>query len=146
MQRLQIVFAALVTACAAGQWRSQPADRPLSLSELASRDLTVAGDARQPGLARAFSEALAREGFHVVAHPPAHEQLEVTLSLAQTADATVAVATLRSDGFFVDEARAPFDGDGATAATLARTLAVSQNMGDFVRNSGTPQQEGLTGH
>ncbi len=129
------VFTTLVTACMAGQWRSKPAERPLSRSELASRNLTVADGEHHPGLCHAFSLALATEGFTVVAHPPYHEELEVTLSVARAAEAAVAVATLRSDGFFVDEARAPLDGNDATAAALARTLAVSQGVADFVRNT-----------
>jgi len=139
------VFAALVTACTVGQWRSTPAERRLSRAELASRDLTVADGGSQPGLRQSVSQALAREGFTVVAHPPYHEELEVTLSVARTAEAAVAVATLRSDGFFVDETRAPLDGNDATAAALARTLAVSRGMADFVRNGGTPQQKDLAG-
>lgn len=140
-----ISFAALATACAVGQWRSKPADRPLSRSELSSRNLTVGDVGRQPGLDQAFSRALAREGFTVVAHLPYHEDLEVTLSVTRTAEAAVALATLRSDGFFVDEARASFDGNDTTATALARALAVSQGMADFVRNSGTPQQATFSG-
>ncbi len=55
------------------------------------------------------------------------------------------MATLRSDGFFIDETHAPFDGTDAAVATLARTLAVSQGTADFVRNSGTPQQKSFSG-
>jgi hypothetical protein len=55
----------------------------------------------------------------------------------------VLVATLRSDGFFVDEARAPDDQRDALSQ-LARSLAQSQGMASFVRNSGTPQQAGQT--
>jgi N-formylglutamate amidohydrolase len=139
------VFAALFTACAVGQWHSVPAVRPLSRSELASRDLTIADGGLHPALRQEFSQALAAEGFTIVAHPPYHEELEVTLNVVRTAEAAVAVATLRSDGFFVDEARAPLEGNDSTAAALARTLAVSQSMADFVRNSGTPQQKSLSG-
>ena len=114
---------------------------PLSRVELASRDLTVADGGSDPALRQAFSLALAREGFTVVSHPPYHEQLEVTRSVERT----VAVATLRSDGFFVEEARATLDGNDATAAKLARTLAFSQGMADFVRNSGTPRQTTFSG-
>ena len=88
----------------------EAAEVPLSRVELASRDLTVADGGSDPALRQAFSLALAREGFTVVSHPPYHEQLEVTLSVERT----VAVATLRSDGFFVEEARATLDGNDAT--------------------------------
>jgi hypothetical protein len=89
--------------------------------------------------------ALDKQGFAVVAHPPYHEDLEVKLSIARAPEGAVAVATLRSDGFFIDEARASLDGTDAAVATLARTLAVSEGMADFVRNSGTPQQKALSG-
>ncbi len=144
-KRSPLVTALLVTACTVGQWRSRPAETPLSRGELASRNLTVADSGPDPALRQAFSLALAREGFTVVAHPPYHEELEVTLSVARTAETAVAVATLRSDGFFVDEVRATLDGNDVTAAALARTLAVSQGMADFVRNSGTPQQMNFSG-
>ena len=80
----------------------------------------------------------------MVAHPPYHEDLEVTLSVARKPEGAVALATLRSDGFFIEEAQAPLDGIDAADA-LARTLAGSQGMADFVRNSGTPQQNSLSG-
>ena len=137
-------FVALTAACAVGQWRSRPAETPLTRSELSSRNLTVVDDARGPVLYRAFARALAREGFTVVAHPPYHEDLEVTLGVAPKPEGAVALATLRSDGFFIEEAQAPLDGVD-TADALARTLAVSQGMADFVRNSGTPQQHSLSG-
>ena len=57
-------------------------------------------------------------------------QLEATLS-REGADQ---VATLRSDGWFVDEAV------GRSMEALAQTLAVSQRVADFIRNSGLPQQ------
>jgi len=44
------------------------------------------------------------------------------------------VATLRSDGWFVDEAV------GTDLDALAETLALSQRVADFIRNSGLPQQ------
>jgi len=138
-----IALAALAAACAAGRWRSRPAGDPLTRSELSSRNLSVANDAHDPALSTAFARALASEGFTVVTHPPYHEDLEVTLSVATRANGAVAVGTLRSDGFFVDEVEAPLD--GAAPDALARTLAVSQGLTDFVRNSGTPQQKSLSG-
>ena len=136
---------ALLGACAVGHWRSRPADKQLTRSELSSRNLSVIDDAHDSALHAAFVRALAREGFAVVAHPPFHEDLEVTLSIARAPEGVIAMATLRSDGFFVDEARVPLDGSDAAVATLARTLAISQGMADFVRNSGTPQQKAVSG-
>jgi hypothetical protein len=72
----------------------------------------------------------------VVAHPPYHEELEVTVST----QGPVAIATLRSDGFFVDEERAT----GNDTAALARALARSSAMADFVRNGGLPQQSNFS--
>jgi hypothetical protein len=139
------VLAALLAGCAVGHWRSRSADKPLTRSELSSRNLSVADRAHDPALHAAFVRALASEGFTVVAHPPYHEDLEVTLSIARTSEGVVATATLRSDGFFIDEAHVPVDGDDAALATLARTLAVSQGTAEFVRNSGTPEQKSFSG-
>lgn len=136
---------ALLGACAVGRWRSRPADKPLTRSELSSRNLSVADDAHDFALHAAFVRALAREGFAIVAHPPYHEDLEVTLSIARASEGVIAMATLRSDGFFIDEARVSLDGTDAAVARLARTLAISQGIADFVRNSGAPQQKALSG-
>jgi len=138
------VLVALLAGCAAGHWRSRSANKPLTRSELSSRNLSVA-DRAHPALHAAFVRALASEGFTVVAHPPYHEDLEVTLTIARTPEGVIAMATLRSDGFFIDEAHAPFDGTDAAIATLAKTLAVSQGMAEFVRNSGTPEQKSFSG-
>jgi hypothetical protein len=136
--RVLAVLVALTAGCASGEWRSTPAEPPLSRRELASRDVTVdSGD--DPGLSQAVAQALVSEGFKVVSHAPYHEALELAVNVVHASGGQVAVATLRSDGFFVDEARAPIQGSD-TAASLARTLAVSQAMADFVRNSGLPQQ------
>ncbi|OLC49459.1 MAG: hypothetical protein AUH82_00435 [Chloroflexi bacterium 13_1_40CM_4_65_13] len=136
---------AALGACAVGRWRSQVADDPLTRSELSSRNLSVTDETHDSMLHAAFVRALAREGFTIAAHPPYHEDLEVTLTVVRAPEGVVAVATLRSDGFFIDEARASLDGADAALATLARTLALSQGTADFVRNSGTPQQKGLSG-
>lgn len=134
---------ALVTACA-GQWHSRAAEKPLTPAELSSWNLTIADDAHDAALRAAFARALADDGFRVVDHPPYHEDLEVTLSMARDRAGAVALATLRSDGFFIEEVQARLDGAG-TAKTLARRLAVAQGTADFFRNSGTPQQKGLSG-
>ncbi len=77
-----------------------------------------------------FSAALRSRGFAVVDHEPRKGHLEVTL----THEADSLVATLRSDGWFVDEAV------GKDVESLSATLAVSQRLADFIRNSGLPQQ------
>lgn len=141
---LACVLAALFAACAAAFWRSRPANKPLTRSELSSRYLSIADQGDDPALHAAFVRALASEGFTVVAHPPYHGDLEVTLAIARAPGGAVAVATLRSDGFFVDEARALFDGSDSAPSALARTLAVSQGTAEFVRNSGTPQQQNFS--
>ena len=145
---LRVVVAsalALLGACAVGRWRSRPADKPLTRSELSSRNLSVADDAHDFALQAAFVRALAREGFAIAAHPPYHEDLEATLSIARAPEGVIVMATLRSDGFFIDEARVSLDRADVAVATLARTLAISQGTADFVRNSGTPQQKALSG-
>jgi hypothetical protein len=123
---LVLLFA---SACASpGHWPPRPAEHPATRRELAAYELTV--QATSPEERERFAQALAAQGFEVVAHPPYSRQLEVTL----THEGPSLVATLRSDGFFADEAV----GDDVEA--LARTLAVSQRVADFIRNSGLPQQ------
>jgi hypothetical protein len=120
---------ALACACAAqGHWPPRPAESPATRRELAAYELTV--QAASPEERAAFALALATQGFDVVEHPPYRLQLEVTL----THEGPSLVATLRSDGFFVDEAV------GEDVETLARTLAVSERVKDFIHNSGVPQQ------
>lgn len=74
-----------------------------------------------------LSQALAAQGFRVVEHEPYKGDLLLEL-------APDGVATLRSDGFFVDEAT------GGDFQAIARQLAVSQRVADFIRNSGLPPQ------
>jgi hypothetical protein len=120
---MRAAAALLVLACAPPRhWPARPADKPATRAELASYELT----APDPELAR----AMAGEGFKVVDHAPYQGQLEVSLSH----EGDLAVATLRSDGFFVDEAL------GTDVAGLAHTLAVSARVAEFIRNSGLPQQ------
>jgi len=139
-------IATLAVACSGGQWVSHPADKPLSRAELSSRKVSILDQTSDPSLRTAFARALAREGFTVVPHAPYHGDLEVTLSVVRTSAGTVATATLRSDGFFVDEAHSLVVGIDDAADALARTLAVSERTAEFVRNSGTPQQRDATGH
>jgi hypothetical protein len=135
--RSTAVLILLGSGCMSGEWRSTSADRPLSRNELASRDVTISSPDRE--LANAVAKAMASEGFRVVTHAPYHTQLELEVSVQRATGGLVAVATLSSDGFFVDEARAGNDVYGAAAA-VAKTLAGSQAMADFVRNNGVPQQ------
>jgi hypothetical protein len=134
MKRSLILFLVASAGCATGQWVAVPAERPLNPAELASRSVTVSGDNAE--LRDAFAQALMSDGFHVVSHAPYHEELEVTVST----QGPMAIATLRSDGFFVDEERAT----GNDTAALAKALARSSAIADFVRNSGLPQQTNLS--
>src|SRR5450432_2673757 len=140
MKRLAVILL-LACGCTIGEWRSSPADRPLTRQELASRDLTVTS--RDKDLANLVAQAMASQGFKVVTHPPYHEELELTLNVERDPDGLIAVGTLRSDDFFVDEVRAKGN-VGEAAASVARTLAGSQAMADFVRNNGVPQQAKFT--
>ena len=122
---------ALLFACGCAMpahWPARPAEHPATRRELAAYELTVV--APTAGQRAAFARALADLGFDVVDHPPYRLQLEVTL----THEGPTLVATLRSDGFFVDEAV------GAEVEGLAKTLAVSERVAEFIRNSGLPQQ------
>ena len=126
--KVSIALAAL-TACAMPRHLPpRPAEDPPTRRELAAYELTV--QAPSPGQRAAFAGALSALGFDVVDHPPYRLQLEVTL----THEDSSLVATLRSDGFFVDEAV------GGDVESLAKTLSLSQRVADFIRNSGLPQQ------
>jgi hypothetical protein len=153
-----VMVLALSAGCMSGQWLSTPAERPLSRNELASRQVTV-DQGENPRLSRSVAEALTTAGFNVVSHPPYHKELELSVAFLRGPDGPVAVATLRSDGFFVDEVRVGGGGDVRVggrdevrragrdmdaAAVIARTLAGSQAMADFVRNNGLPQQSDCT--
>jgi hypothetical protein len=134
--RFFVLAVLLATGCAIGEWHPTPAEHPLTRAELGSRDVTVLAPDQE--LANAFAQAMTSEGFKVVSHPPYHMELALLLSVQDTPNGRMTVGTLRSDDFFVDEERAP---DGSDApATLARKLAGSQAMADFVRNNGLPQQ------
>jgi len=116
-------------ACAPqGHWPPRPAEHPPTRAELAFYELTV--KAADPSEGAAFARALAARGFNVVDHQPYKGQLEATL----THEDHALVATLRSDGWFVDEAV------GTDVDALAETLTLSQRVADFIRNSGLPQQ------
>jgi hypothetical protein len=120
---------ALLACGPRGHWPPRPAEHPPTRAELAAYELTVRGE--PPPERNALAAALAARGFDVVSHDPRKGQLEVTL----TQEAQTRVATLRSDGWFVDEAL------GTDVAGLAQTLSVSQRVADFIRNSGLPQQQ-----
>jgi hypothetical protein len=110
-------------ACATGNWQSPIAEHPATREELASVKVTVDGPPE-------LTEALRRLGFPVVEHPPYHQDL-----MLRYADG---VATLRSDGFFVDEVR----GD---PQSVAEQLARSARVAEFIRNSGMPDQRANPG-
>ncbi len=125
----RIVLLLAILACARpAHWPPKPAQNPPTRAELAAYELTV--KAVDPAEHAAFGQALAARGFKVVDHEPYRLQLEVTL----THEDETLVATLQSDGWFVDEAV------GKNLQAIAETLAVSQRVADFIRNSGLPQQ------
>jgi len=127
MKRICLLLAILACARQA-HWPPRPAKDPPTSKELAFYELTV--KAADPEERDAFAGSLSARGFNVVEHEPYKGQLEVTL----TQENETLVATLRSDDWFVDEALGP-DVDA-----LTDTLAVSQRVADFIRNSGLPQQ------
>lgn len=157
------ILAALALSCSHGRSQSQPAGRPLTPAEVGSWNVTVAerpgadhpalgGDAR--AVRDALAGAMAQRGFKLVGHPPYHHDLEVAVYLETAAGAhqVFAAAHLTTDGFFVADARervaveALRDPDQlrALAAALATTLARSEGLASFVRNSGVPAQTPLT--
>jgi hypothetical protein len=120
--RLPAVLA-LCAACAVGQWESVPADQPATRRELAAWPVSVPDPA--------LREAMSRAGFNAVARAPYKSEL-----LLNQVDG---LATLTSDGYFVDEVRGAPD-------TVADRLAASRRVAEFVRNSGTVQQRDLPTH
>jgi hypothetical protein len=133
MRLVPVLLVAL--ACAApAHWPPRPAEHPPTRAELAVYELTVR--AADPAERSAFAQALATRGFNVVDQEPRRGQLEVVL----TREDHTLVATLRSDGWFVDEAL------GTNLEVLAGTLAISQRVADFIRNSGLPQQHYMPDH
>jgi hypothetical protein len=134
MKRVLPLLVAIIACAPGGHWPARPAEHPPTPAELAFYELTV--KAANPGDRAAFAQALAARGFTVVNHEPYNRQLEVTL----THEDSTLVATLRSDGWFVDEAIGP------DVQALSGTLAVSQRVADFIRNSGLPQQHQVPDH
>ena len=126
----------MLAACAGpAHWPPQRAERPATLAELQAYQLSVYGPTAEER--NALARALLARGFHVVdREPQIRRQLAVTL----TREARTLVATLRSDDWFVDEAL------GATPEELAATLAVSERVATFIRNSGLPQQRDVEDH
>jgi len=115
MRPLAIVL--LLSACGAGSYQSVRAEKPATRAELAEYPVSVADPA--------LRDAMARAGFTVVERAPYKGELQLS-SVGE-------VATLRSDGFFVDQVR----GD---PAAIAEALAASSRVAEFVRNSGTVEQ------
>jgi hypothetical protein len=119
--RYLLIIASL--ACATGEWHSPVAQRPAQPFELASTRVTVDGPPE-------MAAAMARAGFPVVQHPPFRSDLLLVYRDG--------VGTLRSDGFFVDEARGDPD-------AVAQQLARSARVAEFIRNSGMPDQRASPG-
>ena len=117
-----LVIVLLLSACGVGSYQSVRAEKPATRMELAAYPVSVA----DPEL----RDAMARAGFTVVERAPYKGELQLS-SVGQ-------VATLRSDGFFVDEVR----GD---PEAIAQALAVSSRVAEFVRNSGTVEQRQMPG-
>lgn len=124
----------MLAACAPQRhWPPRTAEHPATAAELAVYEVSVrAPDAERQALVR----ALAAHGFRVVDHPPYRGNLEAIL----TDEGNMLVATLRSDGFFVDEAL------GTSLDELAATFARSARVAEFIRNSGLPQQRAVPGN
>jgi hypothetical protein len=120
---MRIPLLSLLAVSCANQWQSRPADRPLSLEERAAYDITVTDST--------LAAALSAAGFRVVKRPTHTVELEAIVSMAGGQE----VVTLRSDGFFIDEVRAP----AGDVDALVRAVASSQALKTFVHNSGTPQ-------
>ena len=110
-------------ACQPVAWKSVRAEKPATRAELAAWPVSV----KDP----VYRAAMTRAGFNAVERPPYRKELE--LSIAGD------LATLRSDGFFVDEVR-------GTPDRIAEDLAASERVADFVRNSGLPQQQEIPNH
>jgi hypothetical protein len=154
-----LIAAALALGCARGRWRSLPAEHPLTRSEVGAWNVTVAErvdapDAELAALGRslrdALAEAMRRRGFKVVDHPPYHRNLEVAVHLEREGHGpgVFAAAHLRSDGFYVADAeerqtvqdlRDP-SRVRELAGMLADSLAKSDGLAFFVRNSGVAAQ------
>ena len=117
----RIAAATLLTAaCAVGRWESVRAERPATRAELSAWAVSVPDPA--------LREAMTNDGFVAVARPPYKGDLALAV--------VNGVATLTSDGYFVDEV----SGD---AAAIAQALAHSRRVAEFVRNSGTVEQRDL---
>jgi hypothetical protein len=111
----------LLCACG-GSYQSVRAEKPATGAELAEYPVSVADPV--------LRDAMARAGFTVVERAPYRGELQLSI-VGQ-------VATLRSDGFFVDQVR----GD---PAAIAEALAASSRVAEFVRNSGTVEQRQMPG-
>jgi hypothetical protein len=128
VKRALLLVAALGCA-SSGHWPPRPAEHPASARELEFYDTAV--HAPTPDERAALAQALTAHHFRVVPGESRKGQWDVYL----THEGDHLVATLRSDGFFVDEAV------GGDVDALADTLARSQRVLEFVQNSGLPQQQ-----
>ncbi|HET7785320.1 MAG TPA: hypothetical protein VFL36_05080 [Myxococcales bacterium] len=123
-----VLLAAALGCASSGHWPPRPAERPATPMELEFYDTAV--HAPTPAERAALAQALTAHHFRVVPGKSRKGHWDVAL----THEGDRLVATLRSDGFFVDEAV------GADVDALADTLARSQRVLEFVQNSGLPQQ------
>ena len=164
MRTLALVALASLLACApGGRWRSQPAPRAATPTELGAWPVSFAPHSKlsDPALAdragalrAALGEAMARHGFKLVDPPPKRGDLEVWLGLERAggSPAVYATATLRSDGFYVslaeEQVPAPDLQDverlKAVAEALAAQLVRTEGLAFFIRNGGTPAQTVFT--
>jgi hypothetical protein len=123
-----LLLAAALGCASSGHWPPRPAEHPASAMELEFYDTAV--HAPTPEERAALAGALTARHFRVVPGESRKGHWDVYL----THEGDHLVATLRSDDFFVDEAV------GGDVDALATTLANSQRVVDFVKNSGLPQQ------
>jgi hypothetical protein len=129
------LFLAVTLGCASsGHWPPRPAEHPATVAELQVYDMAVHAPTAEEKAG--FADALTAHHFRVVPGESRHGHWDVYL----THEGDQLVATLRSDGFFVDEAV------GGDLDSLAGTLAKSQRVVEFVRNSGLPQQHMIDNH
>jgi hypothetical protein len=132
---MRSLLLAVALGCASGgHWPPRPAEHPASAMELEFYDTAV--HAAAPGERAALAQALTARHFRVVPGEPRKGHWDVYL----THEGDRLVATLRSDDFFVDEAV------GGDVDALAATLASSQRVVDFVKNSGLPRQHIVPDH
>jgi hypothetical protein len=133
--RISIAASVLCAMACATHWHTSRADRPLARTELGIHPVTV--DPAPEPLRDAVVQTLKDKGFRVVDHPPYRGDLKLVLAV----NGDRAVATLRSDDFFVDEAETELLDPEKAAAALVDSLAVSEGLAFYMRFNGTPAQQ-----